>query len=142
MEAINDNLSRLFRDITREHRFLLQQSLIKYNLYVGQPQVLFCLKRHGKLMQSQLVQETNASKEAMSVSVKRLLKNGMVKKTQDLQDRRVYWITLTDKGNEVIQYCQQVYWETNQRMLQYFSLEERRVLEDFFVKMDKGLKGE
>lgn len=136
---MEEQLIDLFRIVTRKHRLELGQALIKVNLYIGQPNVLFCLKRHGQMTQTMIQKEVNSSKEAMSVSIKRLLKNGFIEKRQDDQDRRVFWITLTDDGLNVIEYCHAVYTEVADGMFQFLDEREKEVLIGLYQKMSEGL---
>lgn len=138
---MSDNLNNLFKTLSKKYRSVLQQNLSEFNLYVGQPPVLFCIAAadNGKITQRELTCMMKTSKESMSVTISRLENNGFVLKSQDQEDRRVQWISLTDMGKEIVVLLNKKYSTINNAMYQYLSEAERTMLQVVFEKMIQSL---
>jgi len=136
----NEDLVRLFRYVHKEHRTHLQSYLNQFDLYVGQPPVLFFIEAREKVTQKQVVEVMETTKEATCMTIKRLINTGMVTKVQDEKDRRVNWISLTPKGQDVVELCRKNYRATNEKMFAHFSKEDKETLEVLLRKIQLGLK--
>ena len=73
-----EELSDLFRSILLSHRNSVQNFLTDYDLYLGQPRLLFYLKDNPGSTQNDLAEFLEITKEATSVSVRRLEKSGFI----------------------------------------------------------------
>lgn len=139
---MDHELIELYRKISKLQKRKLQCMLKDYQLYVGQPSILHAILRQKQMTLTQLVKETNTSKESMSVSIKRLEKAGFVYRFPDNLDGRVTWIGLTEKGEQMADLCRENYHTTSAKMFSMLSDQEKIQLEGLFKKMIMGLEGE
>lgn len=91
-----------FRSLMRKHRIIVQKYLSGLDLYMGQPRVLFYLEDNPKISQRELSEMLDISKEATSVSTRRLEKSGFIERHVCESDRRINLLNLSDKGLEVV----------------------------------------
>ncbi|MCX5678689.1 MAG: MarR family transcriptional regulator [Candidatus Omnitrophica bacterium] len=96
-----DKLSEMMPAIMRE--FLKQESDKFYNVKITIPQlvVLEMLTRDGESRMTDLARSINVTTAAMTGIVDRLVRDGYVTRTSDLEDRRVIKIKPTAKGARV-----------------------------------------
>ena len=136
---MDDKLRNTFQRVVRAQRCAIQQKLTEFNLYYGQPPVLFCIQEHKKISQKELIIKMGTSKEAMSTTLKRLLNNGFIQKTTDENDRRIQLISLTEKGEEVAKRCKENFASVHQQMFSQFSDKDKEAGIELFELMLKGL---
>lgn len=86
------------------HKLFFQkvmQSCPDASLHPGQTPLLQCLLHEGNCSQAQLSKILNVSPAAVAVSLKRLEKQGMIKRTVNPQSQRENIIVLTQEGEQV-----------------------------------------
>ncbi len=76
-------LSRSFRKLTRLHRGIVTNYLESYGLYPGQPRLLFIIDENAGITLSKFVQLSDQTKEAVSVSIRRLEEKGYVERVRN-----------------------------------------------------------
>ena len=126
-------LMRLFRQC---HRQYLEQ----HNLFVGQPKILSTLNQHPGLSQQELTTLTQGGKETVSMSVRRLMKNGLIKREIDPVDKRKYSLFLTDKGKEVLETVEKGIKKLNDYLLSGFNEEEISQLTFFIQRIIENME--
>ncbi|MBM7562011.1 MarR family winged helix-turn-helix transcriptional regulator [Fusibacter tunisiensis] len=93
----------IFNDFYEE---VIQSSLIKnQNQAVSKLEfrLLHTVYRHKKLMISEIADLLNISLPNCSRYVKTAIEDGYIKKQIDSDDKRVYYVTLTDKGVNIVE---------------------------------------
>ncbi len=75
----------------------------------------------------------------VTLRVDRMVKMGMVKRVDDLDDRRSVYVQLTDEGADLVSRVALLNRERQRRMLDTLSPEESRVLESAFRKLEHSL---
>jgi DNA-binding MarR family transcriptional regulator len=60
--------------------------------------ILFALLKSEKLTMKELAKKIHKDKSTITVLVNKLIKQGYVEKTRDIEDNRVVFVTLTEKG--------------------------------------------
>jgi len=58
----------------------------------------------------------------------RMVKAGLVRRVRDKKDRRIVWLTISDKGKEALKPATQAGWEFIQEILSPLSYEDKRTL--------------
>ncbi len=144
MESITrEKLTRDFGDafLSLQHTSTLCMQLLlsKYNLYPGQPQVLFALKELGAPTQNELAAYLGVGKASAGVSIRRLESGGFVKRTRDKKDTRCIRLALTSKGEEFARWCSIDYDMFFSTMLESLSQDERACAYEFIQSMEKSL---
>lgn len=129
----------VFMQLSQVHAFCMQHTLQKYGLYEGQPAFLFQIRDLGKPSQNELAQTLGISKSSAGVSLRRLEKNGFVKREQDPADSRCNRISLTKKGQEFTRWCEMDVDMIANNLLEEFEGEEREQALRTLNRMLKGL---
>lgn len=105
METTTQQQRRLFQLIFNLSNGIQQQInsiASKYELTVTQLQLLLHIDEAERITAAQLQSLQNTSKGAISQMVDILLEKGMIERLQSNEDKRVYFIRLTEQGENVI----------------------------------------
>ena len=122
------------RNISYERMLVVNEMLSKYDLHYAQPPVLGVIQHHKSATQKELADYMNTSAAAMSATLKRMQKAGLVEKTQDKEDTRVNKITLTAKGEKTHEETFEKTMNIDRKMLEGFTEEE---IKQLFVYLDR-----
>jgi len=108
---------------------LCQDSVFsKYGLTTEQWGVLTSIKSRGPLRPTDLAALLERTPNSMSILIDRMLKAGLVRRTRDRKDRRVVTVSLTSKGEEVVEPAVIAGWEFIHEVLSPLSDNEQRDL--------------
>lgn len=129
------DISELDRSIRILHRRKVSGLLKTIGLYDGQPRLLFHLSEKGGCNQKELSDYLNVSCATITVSLKRMEKCGIVEKRPDESDLRNNLITLTDKGNDLVNKCREMFNEVNVKMYDGLNQDEIRNLESYYKRI-------
>ncbi|HXZ95006.1 MAG TPA: MarR family transcriptional regulator [Dehalococcoidia bacterium] len=88
------------RRVIRRERTL--DSWVKLNLTTPQLKSLFYISRHGRMNLSGLASGIRVTPANVTGIVDRLIEQGLLTRTLDPDDRRVSWLTVTNKGETLI----------------------------------------
>ena len=77
-------------------------SWVKLNLTIPQLKSLFYISRHGRVNPSALASGIRVTPANVTGIVERLVEQDLLTRTTDPDDRRISWLTLTDKGKTLI----------------------------------------
>jgi MarR family transcriptional regulator, temperature-dependent positive regulator of motility len=100
----------------------------KFGLTSEQFAVLGCIKSRGPLRPTDLAALLDRSPNSVSMLVDRMVKAGLVKRRRDTKDRRVVFVSMTDKGSEGIDQAAPAGWEFIQKVLSTLPYDEQRTL--------------
>lgn len=81
---------------------VLQNFLGNYRLTIAQFGVLEALYHLGDLKICELIEKTLSTSGNMTVVIRNLEKEGLIKRTVDPNDKRAFFIALTDEGRTLI----------------------------------------
>lgn len=137
MESI---LSRLYRELERKHRTVVQAYLDTLGLYIGQPRFLFELSRNPGLTQRELAETLVVTKETVSVALKRLEQGDFIRREIPEDDKRCRQLYLTPKGEETIVELKKNFDSINNSMFLNLDREQQLQLEELLTEMIKGLE--
>jgi len=132
-------LSRSFRKLTRLHRGIVTNYLETYGLYPGQPRLLFIIDDEPGLTLSRLVQQSDQTKEATSVSIRRLEEAGYIRRERNPADARERFLFLTSKGKETADIIHAEFHRINDAMFEPLSDMEKEILQGMFERMSERL---
>jgi len=102
----------------------------KYGITNEQSGVLAAIKSRGPLKPSDLASILERSPNSMSMLVDRMVKANLVKRTRDRKDRRVVFVTMTDKGRQAIDPAIPEGWQLIHKVLSPLSYDQQRGLAD------------
>ncbi|MGL5068300.1 MAG: MarR family winged helix-turn-helix transcriptional regulator [Sarcina sp.] len=95
-QELYDELRKMMKGHFRKSRCVLE----KYNLYAGQPPLLFSLMKEEGQRQKDIAKTLNIQAATVTVMVKRLEKAGFIEKREDEKDKRISRLYLTNQGRE------------------------------------------
>ncbi|AJY77106.1 MarR family winged helix-turn-helix transcriptional regulator [Paenibacillus beijingensis] len=94
---ISDDFAKLWMKLTKEWKHHLEQRLSP-DLTEGQLNVLELLLQHQPMKPSDLLQYLATTPAAITTLLDRMERNGLVTRSRDDSDRRIVWVTVTDRG--------------------------------------------
>ena len=136
--AISDKLIRV--NVLR--RLLVQKNLRGKNLFKGQFPIMEIICENEGCTQKFLADQLMVSSASIALSIKRLVKAGMIEKTADENNLRCNRIYPTEKGRKSKEEACSVHAEIDQRTYRGFSAEEKAQLDAFLLRMIKNLESE
>ena len=115
------------------------ENLRELNLYVGQDNLLARLWSGDGITQMQLCDHLKCEPPTVTNMVKSLEQNGFIYRKKDAQDARVMRIYLTDKGRDLEEPVSSKWRQQQEKLLHSISTEERLMLRDLMLRMEKNL---
>ena len=134
---INQALFRLVN--AYEKRNLLETKKENDPLSVSERGVLLVLGQKQPLNQRQLAEIMHLSPGPVSQYIQRLVVKGYIRKEQDLQDRRNWWLYLTPDGEKVYTYTVDGVVQYTKDLLSSLSFEEQQQLQQYLIRVAKDL---
>lgn len=89
--------ARLWMKMTKEWKMHLEDALAP-TLTEGQLNVLELLLAHQPMKPSDLLQYLSTTPAAITTLLDRMERGGLIARTRDESDRRIVWVTVTEKG--------------------------------------------
>jgi DNA-binding MarR family transcriptional regulator len=113
----------------------------KYGLTSEQVAVLAAVKSRGPLRPSEFASILERSPNSMSMLIDRMVKTGLVRRTRDRKDRRVVFVSMTDKGREAVEPAVPTGWQFIHKVLSPLSYDDQRSLADMLETVKCELYG-
>ena len=82
----------------------LDRELKDYNIRAGQVPILRILDEEDGISQEEIKQVLHMDKGALAKTIKPLITQGYIIREKTPEDRRVYSVTLTKKGRQIMPY--------------------------------------
>jgi DNA-binding MarR family transcriptional regulator len=83
------------------------QLLLPFNLNQHQYSILFDIYKKERVMQKSMVNRLLLEKAHVSKIVKKLHAMGLVEIEASEEDKRAYWISITEKGKQTVKECKE-----------------------------------
>ncbi|MBF7096399.1 MarR family winged helix-turn-helix transcriptional regulator [Alkalibacter mobilis] len=128
-----------FSGVLRHHYKRLHELLEEINVYPGQPPLLFILEKEGGLSQKILAKKINIKPSTLTTMLKCMENNGIVKKVQDDEDKRVTRVFLTEYGRDTVMKTKKIMNVISEEALSGFDSDEVKQLGRLFTKMKINL---
>ncbi|MUT65408.1 MarR family winged helix-turn-helix transcriptional regulator [Paenibacillus sp. NEAU-GSW1] len=93
---VSDEFTRLWTKLTREWKMSLEEGLAP--LTEGQLNVLELLLQFEPMKPSDLLQHLSTTPAAITTLLDRMERNELIVRTRDENDRRIVWVSVSDKG--------------------------------------------
>lgn len=116
--------------------------LSENGVFQGQDEILFLIMHKGGLKPSEIAKYLHTSLASISVSLKRLEKQGFIEKHSDENDARTSHIYINEKGRTAIKNIQKNLFDNHKRMLCGFSEEEVKQLRAYLDRVIFNATGE
>ena len=89
--------------------------------------------------QNDIARSMDVSAATVAVSLKKLEKGGYISRAVDKADNRFNKITITAKGNRVVERSKQIFASADQKVFIGFTDEEKHTLSELLQKLDINL---
>ena len=122
-----------------KHRKIMQYYLDETGVYQAQHRLLMVIAHNPNASQNDIAKMMDVSAATIAVSLKKLKKEGYIKKEMDEEDNRLNKIALTEKGNRVVEQRRQIFETTDQKVFDGFTEEEKNTLSVLLQKLDDNL---
>ncbi|MFC4777639.1 MarR family winged helix-turn-helix transcriptional regulator [Paenibacillus sp. GCM10023252] len=93
---VSEEFTRIWTKLTREWKVNLEDALAP--LTEGQLNVLELMLQHEQMKPSDLLQYLSTTPAAITTLLDRMERNELIVRTRDDQDRRIVWISVSEKG--------------------------------------------
>jgi DNA-binding MarR family transcriptional regulator len=122
-----------------KHRKIMQHYLDETGVYQAQHRLLMEISRNRNASQKDIACSMGISPATIAVSLKKLEKGGYINKVMDEGDNRLNQVTITEKGNRVVEQSKQIFDSTDQRVFEGFTEEEKATLSELLQKLNANL---
>lgn len=118
------------------------EAVAQQGLFSGQEEILFSIVNEGGITLSQLAAKTSVSAATISVSVKRMEKNGFIEKKPDSLDARIIRLYPTEKARLAPERIKEHMDALEDTMSKGMTSEQREQLSDLLdMAIDNFMKG-
>ncbi|MDX9774726.1 MAG: MarR family transcriptional regulator [Petrimonas sp.] len=114
------------------------ENWMKLDLTIDQLKSLILIHSRGKISFKDLAKALDISRSNITGLADRLIQNGLLTRNQDSADRRIQYLTLTDKGREIIANIRQEMHSQATRLLTTLDIEELAALEKGLTALIKS----
>jgi len=122
-----------------KHRKIMQYYLDKTGVYQAQHRLLMAISCNRNASQKDIARLMDVSAATIAVSLKKLEKGGYINKIMDEGDNRFNQITITEKGNKVVEQSKQIFETADRKLFEGFTDEEKSTLSFLLKKLDANL---
>jgi Transcriptional regulators len=98
-------------------RKILQEEAVREGLTFNEISLLFFVNANGKANVTTLAKYLDVSKSSVVEMIDKLGRNGFLERTKDVKDRRVTYVTITEKGRAILETVREKYKETINKVL-------------------------
>jgi MarR family. len=126
-------------NIAVRHRRIMQNYLDETGVYQSQHRLLMEIAHNPNAFQKDIAKSMDVSAATIAVSLKKLEKGGYISREIDETDNRLNKITITEKGNGVVEKSRKIFEAANEQIFRGFSDEEKSVLFNLLIKLNNNL---
>lgn len=98
---LQNELSDLISGFVREFRLLEKDEISCYGVTISQQYVVQELARAGKLTMNELSERMSVATSTMTRIIDNLVRDGIIERIRDEQDRRIVQVALTNRGGKL-----------------------------------------
>jgi DNA-binding MarR family transcriptional regulator len=88
---------------------------------------------------SELAEEFDVKKSAITAIINRMWEKGLIQRTRDEKDRRVVYLTLTEKGNQLYVNCEERIFKLVESFIKKFDPKEIKQFIETYEKLNQIL---
>jgi DNA-binding MarR family transcriptional regulator len=122
-----------------KHRKIMLNYLAETGVYHSQHRLLMEISHYPNVSQNDIARMMDVSAATIAVSLKKLEKEGYINKEMDEGDNRLNKITITEKGNRIVEQSRQIFESTDRKVFEGFTEEEKSTLSFLLQKLDANL---
>jgi len=124
--------------VTKKAESLIKEQ-IGSDLTSDQHYTLRYMNQVGTCTSSELAEVFDVKKSAITAIINRMWEKGLIKRTRDENDRRVVYLTLTDKGNELFQKTEERVHKLVESLINKFDQMEIQQFIETYEKLNQVL---
>ncbi|NLW03289.1 MAG: MarR family transcriptional regulator [Clostridiaceae bacterium] len=124
-----------------KHKRIMQNYLDETGVYQSQHRLLMEISRNPNASQKDIARIMDVSAATVAVSLKKLEKGRYVKRQPDEGDNRLNKITITEKGNSVVEKSKRIFEAADRKVFEGFTEEEKSALLVLLKKLNANLAG-
>ncbi len=132
---------KLFADLTHLIFQKHYKAMAEIGVYPGQMPFFKLLSEESGLSQREIAEKLHVSPPSVTVSIKRMEKNGIVERKPDEKDQRITRIYLTEKGKKINMQVREALHKIEEELFAGFEDGEIYLLRRFFQHMIKNMEG-
>ena len=125
----------LLAQICRAHRNLVASALDEIRVHVGQDHFVHRLAIEDGVTQSQLADALCVDASTVTKTLARLERDGVIERTADAGDARVWRVYLTPRGRTLVQPVADIWAQAEQRLVKEMSEAERALLRRLLMQV-------
>lgn len=133
--TLNEILVKLFRDINNIEEQAVKTGEYK-ELTINDMHVIEAIDVHEAKNMSTVARTLLVTTGTLTISVNGLVKKGFVERTRSEEDRRVVFLSLTDKGRRAFAQHKRFHQKMIRAVLEGLDKEEQRVLEKALINLN------
>lgn len=140
-QKIQELINRYIRvsfSVTKKAEFLIKDQ-IGSDLTYDQHYTLRYIYQNQNCTSTELADVFAVNKSAVTAIITRLVDKGLIERTRDEHDRRVVYLTLTDKGNSLFNECEQRVHHLVENIITQFNDEEINTFIQTYEKLEELL---
>ncbi|HPT78576.1 MAG TPA: MarR family transcriptional regulator [Candidatus Atribacteria bacterium] len=126
-------------NFTIKHRKIMMHYLDETGVYQSQHRLLMAVACNPYASQKDIADTMDISTATVAVSLKKLEKGGYINRVADEADNRINKITITEKGNRVVEQSRQIFETTDRKVFEGFTEKEMLTLSALLHKLDANL---
>ena len=124
------------------HRSAVRQIMESEGLYYGQLPILEIVSEKGRCTQKEIADALKVSAPSVAVSIKRLVKHGLLIKSTDENDQRANLVSVSEKGQEITKACRRKFNELDARIFADFTEQDMIQLHSLIDKLNQQIEKE
>ena len=136
----NESLEYLLGQVIRMHHYRTLELLNQFNLYPGQPRILFMLIRQDGRTQKEIADASGVKAATITVTLRRMEKAGLIERRPDSADLRATRVFITPKGVEFAQKAHTISDQLSEACFTGFNDAEKALMRRFLIQMRDNLK--
>lgn len=136
---IEKELVMQFKEANQKIINIMQKKVDDYELTLGLLHLLMTIMHKPDTTQKELAKEMRFTEGAMSMSVKRLLKLGLIEQVQCQSDGRCNRLVVTEKGKKIAKDYKHYLYNIMQNVFKEFNVEELEMIHGFLMKINSNL---
>ena len=121
--------------VARQYLSFFDKYLCELNINQNQLWILLVLCQEQNISQERIASILRVNGATVTRELEILEKRNLIMRKIDENDRRRKLVSLYDSGFEMLESVQEVDWETESKLLNYFSIEELHILKFLLKKI-------
>lgn len=126
--------------VGRGHRKIIEREITNLGIHPSQHHILMYLARNGASTQCSIAQAMEVSAATIAVSLKKLEKGKYIEKKNNPEDCRVNLISLTERGEEVVNLSQRLFEQTDEATFCGLTEEEKEQFHGYLERIIQNLR--